>query len=250
MSKVIAIIQARMRSTRLPGKALADIHGKPVLQLMIERVRLARSVDQIIIATTENSPGIELWCARNKIDCFVGNENDVLERVYETARVFHADVIVDLTGDCPLVDPSHIDRLVHFIIRTGNDYASNINPRAWPDGFDVQVYTKQVLSYLHENIKSEAYRTHTGWNINNPHLDTDAFSRYNLPPRYAWHHQPKMRLTLDYAEDLEVIASVVEYFAIQQGKRYYSAEDIIDYVLNNGDILVNQLCKTKKPGEG
>lgn len=251
MSKVVAIIQARMNSTRLPGKAMIKIHNLPVLQWMVERVQLARSVDQIVIATTESSPEIKNWCIKNRnVSYCVGSENDVLIRVFLAAKFWKADIIVDLTGDCPLVDPKHIDRLVHFVTRKGKDYASNIRPRLWPDGFDVQVYTHQVLTYLHERVKDPQYRTHVGWNINNPQLDTGVFSKYNLPPINDWHRQPHIRLTLDYKEDLKVISSVIEYFSIQCGKRYYSAEDIIDYVINNPDILVNQLCKTKKPGEG
>lgn len=250
MPKVVAIIQARMNSTRLPGKALADIHGKPVLQWMIERVQMAKNVDQIVVATTKNSPDIINWCHLNNQRLFIGDENNVLERVFTTALSFSADIIVDLTGDCPLVDPKHIDQLVHCVTHRGKDYASNIRPRMWPDGFDTQAYTRQVLTFLHEKVKDPAYRTHTGWNINNTQIDTGVFSTYNLAPKKSWHCRPEMRLTLDYAEDLQVISSVIKHFSIDLGKRYYSAEDIIDYVLQNEYILVNRECETKKPGEG
>jgi spore coat polysaccharide biosynthesis protein SpsF len=174
----------------------------------------------------------------------------VLKRVHDAAVKYEADIIVDLTGDCPLVDPAHIDELVSFVDKIGLDYASNIRPRCWPDGFDAQVYTRQVLTYLHENVHDPAYRTHTGWNMSNPQVDTKIFNTYNLIPEYERHRQPEMRLTLDYAEDLEVITNVIKYFVHERGKRYYSAEDIIDYVQGNPKLLVNRECEAKKPGEG
>jgi spore coat polysaccharide biosynthesis protein SpsF len=249
MANVVAIIQARMGSTRLPGKALMDLCGTPVLQNVIERVRLARHVDRIVVATTVNSWQIVKHCQHNDINFYAGSEDDVLERVNSAAGSFDADIVVDITGDCPLVDPAHIDRLVTLVDETGFDYVSNIRPRLWPDGFDVQVYPRRILSFLNENVKDPALRTHTGWNINNPDLKDKLIDTYNLSPGQSWHCVPAMRLTIDYPEDLQVVSSVVKHFALDEKKRYYSAENIIDYVLAHPQILVNKHCETKEPGE-
>ena len=166
--KVVAIIQARMASTRFPGKVMKEIYGKPVLQWMVERVKLAEVVDDIVIATTLNSEEIVLLCIEENYLHFVGYvEEDVLSRVYRTAILYEADIIVDLTGDCPLVDPIHISLLVKEVKDNHYGYASNIRPRSWPDGFDVQVYKRDILEMLHRNIQDPKDRQHTGWNIFN-----------------------------------------------------------------------------------
>ena len=244
MNKV-AIIQARMGSTRLPGKAMLPILGKPVLGWMVERVKSCTFVDKVVVATTPKSPPIINYCCDHGIDFFVGDEDDVIKRVCMTAAQFRADVIVDLTSDCPLVDPFMIDNLL--LLRRRNkyysrSYYSNIEPRSWPDGFDCQVYPAFLL-YETENqmTKFDPSREHSGWNILQ-RRKKDLDDLVSKPAYQEKYNLPKMRLTLDYSEDFEVIKHIIEHFNSMDGYWHYhvKATEIIDYVLANPQILVNK----------
>lgn len=146
--KTAATIQARMNSSRLPGKVLLYLDGKPALKCMIERVRRAEGIDQIIVATPHSTINYLIWdlCKDMGVSIFRGSENDVLGRVLDAAHSHDVDIIVDLTADCPIVDHRHITQLIKAVKRGLKpwrrtiDYASNICPRSWPDGFDGLCY--------------------------------------------------------------------------------------------------------------
>ena len=147
--KTAAIIQARMGSTRLPGKVLKTVMGKTLLEYQIERVKEAQMIDQIIIATTMkkiDEPIVNL-CERLGVDYFRGSEHDVLSRYFETATNFNIDVIVRITSDCPLIDPEIIDKVVsHYLNhREKLDYASNTLERTYPRGLDTEVFSYNAL---------------------------------------------------------------------------------------------------------
>lgn len=243
----VAIIQARMNSTRLPGKAMMSILGKPVLQWMIERVRMSQHIDKIVVATTPNSKEIIRFCMEKKISSFVGDEQNVIKRVCQTAAAYEADIIIDLTSDCPFVSPVMIDNLIIRQARYNHlrSHYSNIDPRSWPDGFDCQVYSAFVL-YETENLmaKTDPYREHSGWNILQRKEDLEQY--YSMKPIEKY-RLPNMRLTLDYREDFIVIKNIIEYFASVSEERFLncSAEEIIDYVLDNPEILVNKHLENK-----
>ena len=146
--KTIAIIQARMGSERLPGKVLMDIYGKPMLQWVVERVQQAMTIDRVGVATTTEPEDdvIMEWAFRQFIPVYRGRPTDVLDRYYQAAHVWHADPIVRITADCPMIDPGVIDRVVRRCWDSMWDYVSNVDPPTYPDGLDVEVLRKEALT--------------------------------------------------------------------------------------------------------
>ena len=129
--KIVAIIQARMSSSRLPGKVLLDIAGQPMLAHVVERTRLAKTVGLVVVATTTDpaDDAIEIFCKESGYPCYRGNLYDVLDRYYQAARFYQAEVIVRITSDCPLIDPEVVDKTVGEFLRDGNaDFAANRLP--------------------------------------------------------------------------------------------------------------------------
>ncbi len=159
---VVAIIQARMSSSRLPGKVLLDIAGKPMLQWVVERVRQAPGVSEVVVATTDNPADdpIEEFCVKNNILIFRGNQFDVLDRYYQTAKLVNADVIVRVTADCPLIDPNEVDNLLNEFFERKVDFAANRLPPPWhrtfPIGLDVEIASFAAL----ERAWNEATEIH------------------------------------------------------------------------------------------
>jgi glutamate-1-semialdehyde 2,1-aminomutase/spore coat polysaccharide biosynthesis protein SpsF len=145
--KTVAIIQARMGSTRLPDKVLADLAGKPVLAWVVRAARATLGVDDIWVATSTaaGDDAIAAWCRANGTSFHRGSESDVLDRYAGAAKSSDADVVIRLTADCPLLDPAVIGQTVRLRAMTGADYASNIDPPTWPDGLDCEVVTAAAL---------------------------------------------------------------------------------------------------------
>lgn len=141
------IIQARMGSTRLPGKVMMDLGGKPVLSRVIERCQRIESIDNICLATTVKEEDTQLcdlaW--EHGLDIYAGSEHDVLDRYYQAAVAGSLDVIVRITADCPLLDPEVSSRVVSFFHRNRYDYVSNVHPPSYPDGLDTEVFTMDSL---------------------------------------------------------------------------------------------------------
>ena len=131
---IVAIIQARMGSSRLPGKVMLPLAGIPIIKIIHERVKQSRLVNMIVIATSENPKDDRLveYCQNENMLVFRGSEDDVFGRVLECAEFCEADIIVEITADCPLVDPFHVDTLIDAL--EDYDYASNVLIRRWPDG--------------------------------------------------------------------------------------------------------------------
>jgi spore coat polysaccharide biosynthesis protein SpsF len=204
--KTVATIEARMTSSRLPGKVLVEAEGKPMLELMVERLRAVPELDQVVIATTVNASDdpVEALARRLGIGVWRGSEEDVLMRVLDAARAHAADVIVELTGDCPLIDPALVSRTIRAYRATKVDYCSNILARSWPIGMDTQVFATDVLADVarrtddphdHEHVSLYIYR----------HPEIYSLHGIEAPPS---EHRPDTRLTLDTREDLEVIRAL------------------------------------------
>lgn len=164
--KTTLIIQARMGSSRLPGKVMLDIAGKPMLEWVVRRGELASKVDDVIVATTDD-PGddaIAVWCAANGVACFRGSVFDVLDRFYQAALSAKCDRLVRVTGDCPLIDPHLIDEVLDLFERTGADFATNRLPPPWyrtyPIGLDVEVVSFAGLERAWREAKLPFEREH------------------------------------------------------------------------------------------
>jgi spore coat polysaccharide biosynthesis protein SpsF len=208
--RVAAIIQARMASTRLPGKVLINIQGKPLLERVIERVKKSKLIDEIIIATTTNEKDraiIELARAQG-LPCYSGSEDDVLDRFYQTAREFHADVIVRITSDDPLKDPEVIDRVVGYFLdnRDKFDYVSNNQPPTYPEGLDVEVFSFNALEKAWQEARKPSEREHVTpfiWN------HSEIFRLKNIE---NYEDLSSLRWTLDNESDLRFMREVYARF--------------------------------------
>jgi spore coat polysaccharide biosynthesis protein SpsF len=205
--RVVCTIQARMTSTRLPGKVLMPAVGRPLLALMIERLQRAERIDGIVIATTEDasSDPIEGLAHDLGVGCFRGSEEDVLSRVLGAARAADADVIVETTGDCPLIDPAVVDRVIEGYQAGGVDYCSNILERTYPRGLDVQVFPTAVLAEVDRLTQDPADREHVSLYI------YEHPERYRLRSVVSDHPESAdLRLTVDLPEDYELIRTIFE----------------------------------------
>ena len=171
---IAAIIQARMSSTRLPGKMLVAIGGKPMLWHVVSRVRQAKRVDQVLVATSEESSDdpIADHCTEMGIELFRGSVENVLDRMYRAAKHLKADTIVRITGDCPLIDPDVIDKVIRTYIDTGCDYASNTRRYTYPDGLDTEVFSFAAL----ERAWREATRPRETEHVTPYIRETDGFT--------------------------------------------------------------------------
>jgi spore coat polysaccharide biosynthesis protein SpsF (cytidylyltransferase family) len=207
---MIAIIQARMTSTRLPGKVLADIAGRPALQQMLERVRQSQRLDGIVVATTHNvtDDPIQELCDRMGISTFRGDEHDVLGRFLSAAEEADADAVVRLTADCPMIDSQVIDQVVTAFDPTRCDYVSNTIERTFPDGLDVEVMTLDALKEANREARDPFLREHVTPYISGKRSDLNAgnFKIMQVTFDADFAH---VRWTLDTQEDLERIRELV-----------------------------------------
>lgn len=202
---ILVIIQARMGSSRFPGKVLEELDNVPLLKLQVDRIRAATMVDKIVVATSTKSSDdlIENFCLDNQVDFFRGSENDVLSRYYECAVRFKASVVVRLTADCPLCDPSVIDDVVDLYFKKDVDYAANTVPpetSLWPDGSDVEVFSFKALESAHfasTSIEDREHVTFFFWKNKNNNYKIAQLGNDNDWSQY--------RFTIDYPEDFQVV---------------------------------------------
>ena len=221
---ILAIIQARMGSSRLPGKVLLDLAGRPVLWHAVERVRKARRVEQVSVATTL-APGdesIRRFCAKNEIPCFAGSENDVLDRYWQAALSAGAgpgDGIVRITADCPLIDPEVIDQVIAAFLSSGADYVSNVNPPTFPDGLDVEVFSFSALRIAWREAALQSEREHvTPYLRNHP----EKFSAHNVTHSSDL---SALRWTLDEPADYALLQRIVA--ELDRNKPEFHLEDVL-----------------------
>ena len=240
--KIVATIEARFASTRLPGKTLLEICGKSTLELMIERVKSSKLIDQVVIATTVNPDcdAIEELAKRLDVGCFRGSEEDVLDRVLCAARAYNADIIVELTGDETIIDPDIIDETINFYLKNKYDYVSNILDRHYPRGLDTQVFATSVLDEVAGLTKDPADRENVSLYIYE-HPEKYSLGSVKAPDEMD---HPDWRWTLDTKEDFKFIQALYEEFYPKNKK--FTAWDILQYLNDNPEVLaINQDIKQK-----
>jgi len=208
--KIIAIIQARMRATRLPGKVLEDLAGQSMLVRVVNRTCLAKNLDAVVVGTTTqlNDDAIMYLCKTQGYPYFRGSEEDVLDRYYQAALAFKADVIVRITSDCPLIEPEIIDKVVNeFLFYYPEvDYVSNTLMRTFPRGLDVEVMSFDALEKAWQEDDNPAWREHVTPCI---YHQPEKFKIRNVANDTDYSH---MRWTVDTPDDLTFIRKIYEYF--------------------------------------
>ena len=222
--RTVATIEARMASTRLPGKVLLPAAGRPMLGHLIARLREAASIDAIVLATTTNPADDPLaaFARAQGVEVFRGSEDDVMERVIGAAAHGRGDLVVEITADCPVIDHRIVEQCVRMFKHNPCDYASNVGVRSYPDGMDVQVFLLAALRRSAALTKNQLDREHVTLHIrNNPAL----FKQVNLvaPPDQHW---PELGLTLDEAADYELLRRVIEHFCARSNPLFSCAEAV------------------------
>jgi len=205
--KTVAIVQARMGSTRFPNKVMQPIVGIPMIGLLLGRLSKARLVDHIVLATSEDQHNDVLVRYVRKLgyDVYQGSEDDVLDRYYQAAKVAKAGTVVRITGDCPLISPQLVDEVIDVFMRKKLDYASNTILPTYPDGLDIEVFSFHALEKAWSHALQPSQREHV-----TPYLkETDDFLRENIEYESDWSME---RWTVDEPEDFDVIRKVFEYF--------------------------------------
>ena len=229
----VALIQARMGSSRFPGKVLEDLAGRPMLWRVAERVRRARSVDKVVIATTDHEidDPIAEFCEREGISCFRGSEQDVLDRFYRAAKATGADIVVRITADCPLIDPAVIDKVVARFAGGDCDYVCNVLRYTYPDGLDTEVFSFAALERAWQEARKPSEREHV-----TPYLRTDKFRIANVesenpvsPDQFRW--------TVDHPADLEFVRNVYGAFSTSAE---FGFQEIFDLLKERPDLATIQ----------
>ncbi|MBI3855481.1 MAG: glycosyltransferase family protein [Planctomycetes bacterium] len=225
--KRVVIIQARMTSTRLPGKVLADLAGRPLLAQQIARLRASRETDDIVIATTVNASDDPLQDLARKegVRWFRGDEQDVLSRYAGAAREARADLVVRITSDCPLVDAAEMDRVIRDLREhaTEADYAANTLERSYPRGLDTEAFFRDTLERVDRLGRSREAREHVTWLIHRER--PELFVRRSV--RDA-EDNSDLRWTVDTPEDLEVVRKI--FAALNLGTRAATYREVLAYV--------------------
>lgn len=227
--KVVAIVQARMGSKRLPGKVMKTIVDRPVIELLVKRLDLAAEVDQVVVATPLDPENMVL---KNHVTslgfkCHMGSERDVLGRVFDAAKEFKADIVIRITGDCPFVDPELVDSIVREFKNSDADYISNINPPTYPDGLDVEVFNFASLEKAHNEATTDFDKEHVTpfirssglFKTSNIEFETDLST---------------LRWTLDEPADFIVIDRVFNYF---NPDIHFSWRDVLSLYENHADFF-------------
>lgn len=210
--KIAAVIQARMGSTRLPGKVFIDLSGKPMLERVVNRVQRAVTLNSVIIATTVEPADAQIaeFCAARGWPCFRGSQDDVLDRYYQAAVVHKLDAVVRITSDCPLIDPVFVDSVVETFKRhqPGIDYVTNsrLEPLTYPRGFDTEIMSFEALKRTWAEAKDQPEREHVTLYI---YRHPETFNIYKVDNDISYSH---MRWAIDTKEDLEFVRRIYDYF--------------------------------------
>lgn len=240
--KTVVIIQARMGSTRLPGKVMKELFGKTVLEHVVERVKQSIEINEVIIATSTHyhDDVIEMESKKIGVKCFRGSESDVLSRFFYAARENNADIVVRITSDCPLIDPKVMDKVIRFYKQHEYPYVSNgdidSRLRTFPRGLDTEVFGFKELKEAFLDAKEPYQREHV-----TPYLYEDGRELYfyKNDKNYS-----KYRWTLDTEEDWELIKEI--YRELYKGEHNFYLEDIIALIEKRPELYdINKDIKQK-----
>jgi spore coat polysaccharide biosynthesis protein SpsF len=228
--KVVAIIQARMGSTRLPGKVLKDLAGETVLARVLSRLRRAQQISELLVATTDRpaDDAIVAECRRCSVPVSRGDQDDVLDRYYRAAQLDKAEIVVRITADCPLIDPAVSDKTIEAFLEARPDYASNALVRTYPRGLDTEVMSFSALSRAWQEARQPYEREHvTPYIFEHP-------DKFKLLPVTGAADLSSHRWTVDTAEDLEFVRAVYERL---KANPEFSGRDVLDLLEGEPELV-------------
>lgn len=239
--KIVAIIQARMGSTRLPGKVMKKVLGKSLIKYQIERVHRSEYIDEIVIATTTKEKDLPIiqFCNQHSIPYYRGSEENVLSRYYEAAKLFNADIIVRLTSDCPIIDPQIMDQVIQYYLENNYDYVSNTLVRTYPRGMDTEVFSFDVLEKVYLEAKESNHKEHvTSYIYQHPEI----FHLGCVTNDVDYSHH---RWTVDTEEDYQLIKKIIEH--LYPVNSQFQLKDVLLLLEKHPDWLeINAKVKQKK----
>jgi spore coat polysaccharide biosynthesis protein SpsF len=223
----VAMLQARMESSRLPGKVLLPINGKPMIEWQIKRILQSKLIEKLVIVIPNNLENNVLNNALRDfgVDVYRGSLNNVFDRFYEASKIFQSETVIRLTADCPLVMPDMIDEMLNYFIEHKPDYLCNAIVETLPDGLDIEIFNSKILQTLSENSLTKEEKENVTLRIwRNPQI----FSVANFPHAYNLGNE---RWTVDYPEDFQFIAEMFSHF----GDRSVNIKiaDVLEYVRLN-----------------
>jgi len=239
---VVAIIQARMGSTRLPGKVLLKVLNKPLLAYQVERVKRSKLINEIVIATTTEELDQEIvdFCELMSLSYYRGSEDDVLSRYYEAASIYKADIVVRITSDCPLIDPNIIDLVINEFITNMKkiDYASNTVQRSFPIGMDIEVMSFSLIESINRINLVQSFREHV-----TPYVYKSGI--FIIKQVLQEMDKSHIRLTVDTPEDFILISKVIE--ELYPKNPSFSLQDLYELFDKKPELLlINHHIKQKK----
>ena len=240
--KIVATIEARMSSSRLPGKVMMPALGRPMLAHLTSRLKAVPSIDDIVLATTVNTADDVLvdFAAKEGIKFFRGSEEDVMLRVIGAGESAQADVVVEITGDCPIIDPDLVEQTIRVFKRNNAVYCANSFISSYPDGMDVQVMTLEALKHSFSMTDDPLDREHVSRHIvQNPQLFPHVY--LIAPPSLHW---PGLGLTLDEQADYELIRTLIENLG--KDNPLFGCGDVIRFLRANPQVLkINDMVRRK-----
>lgn len=231
--KIVATIEVRMTSSRLPGKHMLPILGKPILERLIDRLKRVPSLDEIVVATTTNAAD-DVLCElaqRVGVRFYRGSEEDVMLRVLEAARLVDADLIVEITGDCPLIDPEIVEQIIRTHLANDADYTANAEVRSYPDGMDTQVFSTELLAETAAITNDPDDHEHVSLYIRR-HPEKYKQLHIVSPPELHW---PGLGLTLDEPDDYALMKNIFEHFLPVSPE--FSCLDVLRYLRANPSVV-------------
>ncbi|MBD1835590.1 glycosyltransferase family protein [Cyanobacteria bacterium FACHB-472] len=239
---ILGILQARVSSSRLPGKVLKPILGVPMLVRQIERLQRVKLMDCLLVATSKDvtDDAIAYLCRASNVKCFRGNLDDVLDRFYQAAELYSPDHIIRLTGDCPLIDPSLIDEVVEFYLAGNFDYASNALEPTYPDGLDIEIFRLSCLEQAWKEASLPSQREHVTPFI---HQQPERFKIGSYKNNIDLSH---LRWTVDEPFDCELVAKIYE--ALYPPNPEFTTEDILKWLDENPGFKTFNTCYERNEG--
>ena len=243
--RVIASVEARMASSRLPGKVLMDINGRPTLARVVDRLRQVPAIDGVVVATTTapSDDAVARWAEAEDVAIFRGSEEDVLSRVVGAQRAMCSDIVVEICGDCPLIDPEVVDMAIRSYLANDVDVVTTGRVPSFPNGIDVEIFSLDLLSAVADSVDDPAVREHVSLHF---YERPDAYRVCHLIAPQRW-CRPDLRLVLDYPQDHALIDKVYRRLEPVHGGTF-GLDPIVGLLACEPDLVeINAGCRERSP---